>query len=279
MLAWRRSSVQFLSALPAWVLGAALALGAALPAHAFLSDDEARKAIIDLRSRVAANEDATKARLAELTEQSKVAAQTNAQLLEQIAALRKSLLDLNNQLEATRAELAKLRGTDEQLARDLSDVQRRQRDIGQTFDDRLRRIEPIKATVDGRDVMVDPEEKRQFDEAVAAIRNGNFDMAVAAFALFQRRWPASPYLDQARFWHANALYGRRDYKEAIAAYRAFVTGAPEHPRAPEALLALANSQAEMKDPRGARRTIEELMKTYPQSEAAQAGKERLASLR
>ncbi|MFY7901848.1 MAG: tol-pal system protein YbgF, partial [Rubrivivax sp.] len=33
------------------------------------------------------------------------------------------------------------------------------------------------------------------------------------------------------------------------------------------------------DPRAARRTIEELMKAYPQSEAAQAGKERLASLR
>jgi TolA-binding protein len=35
----------------------------------------------------------------------------------------------------------------------------------------------------------------------------------------------------------------------------------------------------MKDPRGARRTIEELMKTYPDSEAAQAGKERLASIK
>jgi TolA-binding protein len=45
------------------------------------------------------------------------------------------------------------------------------------------------------------------------------------------------------------------------------------------LLALANSQAEMKDPRAARKTIEELMKAYPQSEAAQAGKERLASIK
>ena len=47
----------------------------------------------------------------------------------------------------------------------------------------------------------------------------------------------------------------------------------------EAMLALANSQAEMKDAKAARRTIEDLMKAYPQSEAAQAGKERLASIR
>jgi TolA-binding protein len=75
------------------------------------------------------------------------------------------------------------------------------------------------------------------------------------------------------------LYGKRDYKEAISAFRMFVAGAPEHARAPEALLALANSQAEMKDGKAARKTIEELMKAYPDSEAAQAGKERLASIK
>ena len=42
---------------------------------------------------------------------------------------------------------------------------------------------------------------------------------------------------------------------------------------------MANSQAEMKDTRGARRTLDELVKAYPQSEAAQAGKQRLATLK
>jgi len=116
-------------------------------------------------------------------------------------------------------------------------------------------------------------------QAMAAIRGGDFDKAVALFGSFQRRFPASGYTDSVRFWHGNALYGQRQHKEAIAAFRAFVTGAPDHPRAPEALLALANSQAEMKDVRGARRTLEELVKSYPQSEAAAAGKQRLASLK
>ncbi len=35
----------------------------------------------------------------------------------------------------------------------------------------------------------------------------------------------------------------------------------------------------MKDVRGARKTIDDLMKAYPASEAAQAGKDRLATLR
>ena len=44
-------------------------------------------------------------------------------------------------------------------------------------------------------------------------------------------------------------------------------------------LALANSQAEMKDTKAARKTLDDLIKAYPKSEAAVAGKERLASLR
>ena len=58
-----------------------------------------------------------------------------------------------------------------------------------------------------------------------------------------------------------------------------MTSSPDSPHAPEALLAIANCQAELKDTKSARRTIDELTKTYPKSEAAQAGRERLASLK
>lgn len=256
-----------------WV-AAALALAASpLVAQAGLfDDDEARKSIVELRGRVVAAEEAAKARNAELEK-------TNAQLVEQLAALRRSLLDLNNQLEAMRGELAKLRGSDEQLLRDVAEVQRRQKDIGGALDDRLRKLEPTKVSIDGREALVDPDEKRAFDDAMAAIRGGEFDKSVSMFTSLQRRWPGSAYIDASRFWLGNALYGKRDYKEAVTVFRSFVAAAPDHPRAPEALLALANSQAEMKDPKGARKTIEDLIKAYPNSEAAAAGKERLATLR
>ncbi|MBL8341414.1 MAG: tol-pal system protein YbgF [Rubrivivax sp.] len=256
------------------VLAALLALAG--PAHAQLfKDDEARKAVIDLRARVTQNEESVKTRDAELTAQLTA---LNAQLAEQIGALRRSLLDLNNQLETMRAELAKFRGTDEQLQRDVAELQRRSRDIGQTLDDRIRRLEPVKVTIDGREHSVDQEERRSFDEAMAVMRGGDFDRAAASLANFQRRYAGSPYTNQARFWHGNALYGKRDYKAAIDVFRTFVAGAPDHPRAPEALLALANSQAETKDNRGARATLQDLIKTYPSTEAAQAGRDRLVTL-
>jgi len=252
----------------------ALALGGlagAAQAQLF-SDSEARRAIIDLRERVAASDEQARARSAEL-------AAANAQLTEQLAALRRSLLELNNQLEALRGEVATLRGNDEQMMRELAELQKRQQDVGQALDGRLQKLEPSKVLLDGREFVAGPAEKAAYEEAMAAIRGGDFDKAVALLADFQRRYPSSGYADSVRFWQGNALYGRRDHKGAIAAFRAFLSGAPDHPRAPDALLAVANSQIEMKDVRGARRTIEELLKAYPQSEAAQAGKQRLATLK
>lgn len=244
-----------------------------LPAHAGLFDDtEARKAIIDLRARVTQNEADHKAQLAELTA-------TKAQLSDQIEQMRRSLLELNSQLETMRIELASMRGSSEQRAKELADLQRLNRDLSQGIDERLRRFEPVLVTLDGREFKADPAEKRAFDDAIAIIRTGDFDKAVAALNAFQMRYADSGYRDAARFWLGNALYGKRDYREAINTFRNFISTAPQHPRAPEAMLAVANSQAELKDARGARRTLDELIKTYPQTEAAQAGKERLAAIK
>lgn len=251
---------------PALLLSCLLGAGVA---HAGLfDDDEARKAILDLRQRVSQADQRNTDQAAAIK-----------QIADQLTALRGSLLDLNNQIESVRGDVAKLRGSDEELARNVADLQKRQADVSQAFDDRLRKLEPTKVTLDGQDITVTPAEKRDYDAALGSLRNGDFDKAVAALTDFQQRYPASGYTDSVRFWLGNAFYGKRDYKGAIAAFRSFVAAAPDHPRAPEALLALANSQAETKDIKGARRTIAELMKAYPKSEAAQAGKERLASLR
>jgi tol-pal system protein YbgF len=238
-------------------------------------DEEARKAILDLRSRLSQADESGRARAAEIAQLT----QQVQLLVEQLQGLRRNLLDMNNQLEALRAEVSQMRGSQEQLARDLSELQKRQRDMAQGIDDRIRKLEPIKVSLDGVDFLAEPEEKRQFEEALGVLRSGDFDKALGALMQFQRRYPGSGYSDLARFWTANALYGRRDYKESVAAFRGFVSAAPQHPKAPEALLAVANSQVEAKDKAGARKTLDELVKTYPQSEAAKAGKERLATLK
>ena len=241
-----------------------------IPARAGLFDDEeARRAILDLRQRIESSSQASEQKI---TIESKRSSDDAEQL-------RRSLIELQNQLEATRSDLAKLRGQNEQIARDVAEVQRKQKDDAQLVNERLRKLEPQRVTVDGRDFLADNAEKRDFDAALATFRKGEFANAEVVFVDFINRYPQSGYRPSALFWLGNAQYATKDYKDALVNFRTLVSQTPDHLRTPEALLAIANCQLEIKDTKGARKTLEELIANYPSTEAASAAKERLARLK
>jgi tol-pal system protein YbgF len=246
------------------LLASALVASSAASAALF-EDDEARRAILDLRQRV---EQANQQQRAETARQG-----------EQLDQLRHSLLELNAQLELLRGELARMRGENEQLAREVAELQRKQADLAQGVEERIRQVEPQKTQVDGKEILVRPEERRDYEAALQTFRSGDFANAALAFTSFQRRYPGSGYTEAVLYWLGNSHYGKRDYREAMNAFRALVTGYPDHPRVPEALLSIAMCQIELKDRPAARRTLDELIKAHPDSEAAQEAKERLAALR
>ena len=254
------------------------------PAHAGLFDDEeARKAILELRVRVDQNRQAADAQNAEIKRSLDKASQdanaANAANESNAALLRRSLLDLQNQIEALRAEVSRLKGQDEQLAREVAEMQRRQKDLAQGVDERVRRFEPVKVQLDGREFNAEPAEKRDYDNAFALFRKPDYVASSAAFLDFLRRNPQSGYAASAYFWLGNSQYANREYNPAITNFRTLIATSPDHPKAPEAALSIANSQIELKAIPAARKTLEDLIKVYPQSEAAVAAKDRLTRLR
>lgn len=246
-----------------------LAIAAAVPAQAQLfSDDEARRAILDLRQRF----------------DQAVLAQNR--LVDENTQLRRSVIDLQQQIESLRGELARSRGQQEQLARDVAQLQQRQAADLQAMDERLRKLEAALATLSESAAnaaatakAAEEAEKRDFNAALAVFRAGDFVAAQGGFANFIKRYPRSADAPAALFWLGNAQYATRNYREAITNFRSLLDVAPSHDKAPEAMLSIANCQIELKETQGARTTLNTLVRTYPQSEAAQAGRERLAKLK
>ena len=251
-----------------------LSFGAARAA--LFEDDEARRAILDLRQKVDQMQQRNADQLRKLSEDN---TQGSEQLNGQLGQMRRSILELSNLIESLRGELAAVRGQGEQLARELAEVQRRQKDIAQGTEERLKKFEPSKVTVDGLEFMAEPAEARDYDAALAVMRKGDFALALPAFTEFVRRYPASGYHPSALFWLGNLHYAQRNYKDAMTQYRALVAAAPAHLRAPEAMLSIANCQVELKETKAARKTLEDLVKAYAQSEAATVAKTRLAKLK
>jgi tol-pal system protein YbgF len=175
--------------------------------------------------------------------------------------------------------LAKQIGQQEQLTKDVSEIQRRQRDLAQGVDDRMRRLEPVKVNPDGKEFMADPAEIKEYEAALAIFRKGDFKTTTQSFVDFLRRYPQSGYQSLGLFWLGNAQYANREYRDAITNFKSSIDTNPASSKAPEAMLAMANCQIDLKDTRSARRTLDDLIKTYPQSEAAVAAKDRLSRLK
>jgi tol-pal system protein YbgF len=213
-------------------------------------DDEARRAILDLRERVERQG-------------------------QEIQNFQRSLLEQQNQFEALRAETARLRGEKEELTQEL----RRQQELSQGVDDRLKKFEPTKVKVDGVEFVAEPAETKAYEDALAIFRKGEFAAASTAFNDFIKRNPKSGYVLPSLFWLGNAQYANRSYASAINNFNTLLSKAPSHMRAADSMLSVGNCQLELKDIKAARKTFNDLVKAYPHTEAAAAASERLAKLK
>lgn len=237
-----------------------VALAPSIASAGLFDDDEARKAILDLRAKV----DAVSAKLDNKLD---------------TKADKSSALDLANQNEQLRGEIAKLRGQIEVLTNDLANTQRRQQDFYVDLDNRVRKLEPKMMNVDGKEATVEINEQRSYDAALALYKSADYKNAGAAFNAFLVNYPQSAFAGSAQYWMGNSFYAQRDCKNTVVAMQGLVKNYPDHPKAPDAMLNVAACNIELKDKAGAKKTLENLIKQYPDSEAAQAAKNRLSSLK
>ena len=298
-----------LEKLAVWGFAGSLALGAGLSHHAaqaaIFADDEARKAILDLRIRFEESRN-------QLQEQTKQIQNLSAQIQKlgaQIQAFDAELKDtqqsvqkkadgqgqlgVQSDMERLRQELARARGQIEDLVNELSITQKRQRDLDQLVDkrigevkvkvgevdNRLSAFEPLVVNVDGVEIRVDPTEKRLFDGAIESFRAGDFKQSANQLRNMMDRFPDTNYMPSLVFWFGSANYAQREYKGAITSFTAFLKSYAEHPRAADARLNLGLAQADAGERAVARKTLQSLIERHPESNAAMVAKERLSKLK
>ncbi|MDG0025115.1 tol-pal system protein YbgF [Trinickia sp. Y13] len=225
------------------------------PAHAGLfDDDQARQAILDLRTKT-------------------------DNLTSQLAAAQRTLLDQQGRIDQLNQQIATVRGQNEDLANQVTTLQKQQKDYYTDLDTRLKKFEPQQQTVDGVQGTVQPGETEAFNAASQQFRSGDYKGAAAAFRDFVAKYPQSPYQPTAQYWLGNALYALRDYKGSTAVWQGIVKNYPQHPRAPEALLAIANNQLEQGQKAAARKTLQQIVSQYAGSDVVQSAQQKLAQIK
>lgn len=250
------------------LVGLGMACALVSPAWALFGDDEARKAILELRQT--------------LEEQRQISA-------EGAAVMRRSILDISTQAEQWRQELGQLRGQFESLTQANQvqaktvetlqvQVQALQSQV-QGLEARLKSFEPISIDQDGATLLVSPPEKAAFDRAMTLLLASDFAQAAQAYVQFLNQYTSSAYTASVLYWLGNAQYASKDLKGAVNTHKRMVVQFPNHSRVPEAMLAMGNAHEELGDVKAARSEWETLIKTHPSSEAASTARERLKQLR
>jgi tol-pal system protein YbgF len=268
-LTWPISNMKPIAAFRIALPLAVVLLCAAFPARAALfEDEEARRAILDLRTKVEQVERTTSQQLTDL-----------AQRVERLEQVTRGQLTLQNDLEKLREEIARLRGQLEEQTNELVHLQVQQRDAMATVDSRLKRFEPVAVQIDGQTVNVDQNERRAYEASLAPFRSGDFRGALTAFQQFQTQYPESPYGPSVAFWIGSAQFALKDYKAAIATNLSFITRHPDHPRVADAQLNLGYAQIESGDRREGRKTLQAIIDRFPDSQAAKNARDRIATLR
>jgi tol-pal system protein YbgF len=217
-------------------------LGASNSAWALFSDDEARKAILDLRKTLATTQ-----------------------------------LDLQNQIEKLKADNAELRGKIEDLQKQGEDINSSQKTYYQDLDTRLGNFEPRTATIEGVTGTVEPNEKKAYDDALKAFQAGSLKKADEGFTAFVAKFPKSPYLPLALYWSGNSKYANKDYAGAINQLQSLIKKYPNHPRVAAAMITLGNSQLERGNKAAAKKTFAEIVAKYPDTDAAKDAQQLLAT--
>ena len=257
-------------------------------------DDEARRAILDLRQRVenlrqsqAASDAAVQKSLDIITKSQQIVRDSVVQEVQQESSrLQNALLQLQSQIDSLKQNLAEMRGENDQLQREITLLKRGQNDSKtgleerlSKFEQRISKLEPVLFQLDGLEFQADPNEKKDFELALATFKKGDFSGAVVSFSSFLRKYPDTGFRQSALFWLASAKYVKREYADTASQLKSFTGMSESHSKFPEALLTLANAQLELKQTQDAKKTLDELLSKFPSSEAAAAGKERLSKLK
>lgn len=112
-----------------------------------------------------------------------------------------------------------------------------------------------------------------FAQALSDKDKGNADLALVEFGDYIKCWPNEEKAAEAQFYLGETLYSlKKDYEAAVTAYDTVIEKYPDHKKAPDAMYmkgrALMMSDQRVK----AKQVLTELIKVYPNTEAARRAK-------
>ncbi len=257
-----------------------------LAAPSFVSDAEARKPAPVIE---ASGEPTASAPTAGSLEQ-------RLQRLERLLE-NQTLIDLMTRIDSLQNEVQQMLGQMEEQTHSMEQLQKRQRDLYLDVDRRLRDLEAARARLSAAPPaggampelpangavshtnLASQEERAAYERAFNLLKEGRYDLAVAAFKAFVQTYPQGPFVDNAQYWLGEANYVQGNFAVALGEFDKVVKNHPSSPKRADALLKMGYTFQELGQNDNARMSLNKVIKNYPNSTAARLAQKRLQDLK
>lgn len=117
-----------------------------------------------------------------------------------------------------------------------------------------------------------------YRRAQDALRSQRHDEATIGFREFVRQFPDHELADNAQYWLGECAYDQKDYPAAARAFRLVAERYPAGNKVPDALLKMAFSYLAAGTVDPGRQALQQVVRSYPQHEAADLARARLQEL-
>jgi tol-pal system protein YbgF len=118
-----------------------------------------------------------------------------------------------------------------------------------------------------------------YRSAFALYKEAKFSMAREAMQKFIKDYPDDPLAGNAQFWIGETYYRERDFASAILAYEEVIKNYSSNRKVSAAMLKQGFAFANMGEKDAAKSILNQVIEKYPDSDVANAAKEKLDSLK
>ena len=127
--------------------------------------------------------------------------------------------------------------------------------------------------------VADPEaEKRSYDEAFSALKDGRYAESARRFQAFIQQYPDAALTGNAYYWLGESYYVTQNYRVALDTFNTLLSQYAQNQKAPDALLKTGYCQYELKQWDAAEATLNKVVSTYPNTTVARLAQGRLRAL-
>ena len=226
----------------ALVLLSTVLLSVNTSAWALFGDDEARKAILELR--------------------------------DQLKSQQEVQMSLYDRLEKLTKEVQTLRGKVEDLTNSVGKEKQNAETIYDDLSNRLNEMDPkAKAAAAASDREISA--KQELDRCLSVFQKGDANQAIKCFSGMTQKYRRTKVYPDALYGLGSSYYMKGNFAQTIATEQRLISGYSRHAKVPEAYLLVGMAQMDSKKTAEAKATFNKLIKLYPKSSAAGLAKKQM----